>query len=84
MFKQRRITLAAGKALMEQFRLIPFQVADVDLEAAVELAYRMNIYAYDAYIIQCAKQTGLRILTLDGGLVNAARQAGVAVIEVQT
>ncbi len=84
MFKRKRITLANGMALIGQFHQIPVQIADVDIEASVKLASSLGIYAYDAYIIQCAKQTGFALLTIDAGLRDAARRAGVAVIEVQS
>ena len=54
----------------------------VALEPAVQLAAELNIYAYDACVIECARQTGREILSLDGGLCNAARRIGVAVLEV--
>jgi predicted nucleic acid-binding protein len=81
MFKQRRISLAQGLELVRQFREIPVQLVEVSLEDSIRLAENLNIYAYDAYVIQCAKQTGQRVLSLDGGLKEAARRAGVAVVE---
>jgi predicted nucleic acid-binding protein len=82
MFKQRRITLDQGLELLRQYRGITIRLLDVDLEPSLRWAAGLNIYAYDAYVIQCAKQTGQRVLTLDGGLKDAARRAGVAVLEV--
>jgi predicted nucleic acid-binding protein len=82
MFKQRRITLDQGLELLAQYRLIPIRLETVDLANCVKITYSRNIYAYDAYVIECALQTGLPLLTLDGGLQVAARLAGVRVIEV--
>ena len=82
MFKQRRVTLEQGLELLAQYRLIPIRLETVELANCVKIAYSRNIYAYDAYVIECALQTGLPILTLDGGLRVAARLAGVRVIEV--
>lgn len=82
MFKRRRATLEQGLALIAQYRRIPIRLVDVPLQGSLELAAALNIYAYDAYVVQCAKQTGHAVLSLDAGLRNAARQAGVGVLEV--
>jgi predicted nucleic acid-binding protein len=42
----------------------------------------LNIYGYDAYLIQCALQTNTALLTLDNGLIDAAGSAGVKCLEV--
>jgi len=55
---------------------------DVDLRQSLELSHSLKVYAYDAYMIACAQQIGGRLLSLDRGLVSAARIAGVAVVEV--
>ncbi|MFI5380410.1 MAG: type II toxin-antitoxin system VapC family toxin [Tepidisphaerales bacterium] len=82
MFKRKRATLEQGLALIAQFQQIPIRLADVPLEESVALAATLNIYAYDAYVIQCARQTGHAVLSLDAGLIDAAHRAGVAVLEV--
>lgn len=43
---------------------------------------KLGFYAYDAYIIEAAKQQQCPLLTLDHGLRYAAREAGVDVVEV--
>ena len=82
MFKQRRIDLAKGMELLAQYYEIPIRLEGVSLEECVKLAATLNVYAYDAYVIQCARQEGLKILTLDGGLKEAAKRAAVEVLEV--
>ena len=57
-------------------------LVDVDLRQALELADRLKIYAYDAYMIACTINEGCELLTLDDGLSYAAKAAGVTVIEV--
>jgi predicted nucleic acid-binding protein len=82
MFEQRRISPEQGLQLLRQYQQIAISLVEVDVETSVQLAAQLNIYAYDAYVIQCAKQAGLPVLSLDGGLKDAARRAGVAVMEV--
>ena len=82
MFKQKRATLDQGLELVAQYQRIPILLVEVPLVACLKIAAARNIYAYDAYVIQCALQTGYPILSLDGGLRAAARLAGAVVLEV--
>ena len=82
MFKQKRISLSQGLELISQFRKISVRLTNVDMEDSVDLAASLNIYAYDAYMIQCARQERAKLLTLDGGLKDAAKKAGIEVQEV--
>jgi predicted nucleic acid-binding protein len=82
MLKRRRITLEQAKAAVEIYRRIPLNFMEVDLIQAVELASQFNIYAYDAYMIACAINQNCPLLSLDSGLIYAAKAAGVDVLEV--
>ena len=70
------------KAAVEIYEQIPLNVVNINLSQALELASRLNIYAYDAYVIACALNQSCSLLTLDGGLSYAAKAAGVNVVEV--
>lgn len=82
MFKRRAIGLDQGLELLEAYAGIPIRSMDVALAQAVELAARLKIYAYDAYVIACALNQRAPILTLDGGLAARARQLELEVPEV--
>ena len=47
------------------------------------LAYDLDIYAYDAYVIRCALQYRCPVLTLDAALRTAALGAGAHVVELE-
>ncbi len=81
MIKRVRITLGQATAAIEIFSQIPIELVDVDLEQALEIVYKHKVYAYDAYMIVCALDHGCPLLTLDSGLANAAKAAGVEVWE---
>ena len=81
-FKRRQSTVELAKQALNVYRKIPVKFIDVPLEKALELSYAQNIYAYDAYLIQCAQQTSTSLLTLDNGLKRAAEKAGVQILEV--
>ena len=47
-----------------------------------EIADKLGIYAYDAYLIRCASRYKCPLISLDRRLLNSARQTEVEVMEV--
>ena len=82
MFKSQRLDIKPAQQALTVYSGIPIKFIDVPLEATLEISKAQNIYAYDAYIIQCAQQTSTSLLTLDNGLKSVAQQVGVHVLEV--
>ena len=82
MFKRHSSDLYLARCALEVYQEIPIRFIDVTLEQSIELSHRLNIYAYDAYLIQCALQTSTSLLTLDSRLVMSAKEAGVECLEV--
>jgi len=41
-----------------------------------------RIYAYDAYILACSRGTGCPVMSLDRGLLAAAKSLAIDVVEV--
>jgi predicted nucleic acid-binding protein len=84
MFKRKAITLDAARKLLDAYAAIPIRQTELRLEQAVELAARLDIYAYDAYVLVCAISHGAPILTLDRGLKARARELKLTVLEVDS
>ena len=82
MIKRGQITLRQATAAIEIYEQIPINLIDVDLKQTLEIVDRHKVYAYDAYMIACALNRSCPLLTLDGGLIYAAKAAGVEVWEV--
>lgn len=82
MFKRGRISLKQAKAAVEVYQSIAIRLTNIDLARALEFSHQLGIYAYDAYLIACGLQYRAALLTLDGGLREAARRAKVEVLEV--
>lgn len=82
MFRRRRIALPEAKEAFAGYERMPIRLVDIDMARALELAERLNIYAYDAYMLACALDLDAPLLTLDKGLANAASRLGVQVVEV--
>lgn len=81
-FKRDLLTAEEAMKALNYFERIPIQYAPVDLHRATELAYERSIYAYDAYMLATALQHACPLLSLDGGLNEAARQVGIEIIEI--
>ncbi len=82
MFKRRKLMGDEAAAAYDLCRAIPVALQPVDVGAAIRLSDRLGIYAYDAYVLQCAMASGGHLLTLDGGLRTAARAVRVESVEV--
>ncbi len=82
MFKRNRITLKEAQKGISIFNGIPLRYIETNFSNALKLSRTANIYAYDAYILDCAMQSNSFILTLDNKLYNAARKLGIKLLEV--
>ncbi len=82
LLKRRRLKLPDVQAAQAAYAQIPIRFVDVELAAALELADRFGLYAYDAYLMACARRQRAPLLTLDARLGRAAKEAGVQLLEV--
>jgi predicted nucleic acid-binding protein len=82
LLKRRRLKLPEVQAALTAYAQIPIRFVDVELAAALELADRFGLYAYDAYLMACARRQRVPLLTLDARLGRAAKEAGVQLLEV--
>ena len=84
MFKRRSSSIELAKLALAAYREIPIKFIDVALEQTLEISHALNIYAYDAYLVQCARQTSTPLLTLDKGLKIASEKMGIHILEVES
>lgn len=82
LLKRRRIDLAQAQAALDGFSQIPIRLSGIDMERAVETAGRHDIYAYDAYVIECARQHAAPLLSLDQRQCQVAAEVGIKTVEV--
>lgn len=68
-------------AAWDATQAIPVALQRLDFREALRIAGRFNIYAYDAYFIECALKTRSPLLTLDRRLRAVAAEAGVEILE---
>ena len=79
--RRRRLTAAEAEAGWTAYQTIPIRLVEVDIGRAMALATERGLYAYDAYMLELARNRGLPLLTLDAKLSDAARLAGIALVE---
>ncbi|MGA7586394.1 MAG: type II toxin-antitoxin system VapC family toxin [Rouxiella badensis] len=82
MFKRKAIGLDTALELLDAYAAIPIRLIAIALKQAVALSARLNVYAYDAYVIACAVNQKAPLLTLDRGLIERARELKLDVLEV--
>jgi len=68
-------------AAWDAVQAIPVELRGLDMSAALALAVRFGIYAYDAYFLECALSLRSPLLTLDRGLKHIARELSIPVLE---
>lgn len=82
MLKRSRITLEQAIDAIEVYHSISMESVEINLKDAIRLSGKYNIYAYDAYILQCAIEHKLPLISLDKDLVEIAKRENIQVIEV--
>lgn len=65
----------------EVVQQIPVDLRATDIKSALKIATKFNIYAYDAYFMECADKLRGPLLTLDLGMKRVAREFGITVLE---
>jgi len=82
MFKRNKIELKQAQTAIKYYYKIPVRFTDVNLSNVLSIAHTHNIYAYDAYFIECAKNLNAPLLTLDKELKSVAEKLNIKTFEV--
>ncbi len=82
MFKQKRLTLTEAEKGLSIFQGIPIRYIDPNFVAVLKLSKQADIYAYDAYFLDCAIRYRAPLLTLDRKLMASAQILNVETLEV--
>jgi len=79
----KRNVLKAGEVISawDIVQHIPVDLRRIDIGAALNIAIKYNIYAYDAYFLECALDLRSPLLTLDRQMKGIARKIGIQVME---
>lgn len=82
MFKRQRLTLEEAQKGFAIFNTIPIRYVNPDFINAVAISKQTNLYAYDAYFLDCAVRMTAPLITLDRKLLAAANQLSIETMEV--
>jgi len=82
MLRRERVRVEQAIQAIRLYQRIPIRFVDVELEETLKIAAALGIYAYDAYLIRCAVKYKSPLISLDRGLIGAAKEIQARVIEV--
>lgn len=82
MFKRDRLTLDEAERGLSIFNTIPLRYIEPDFSNVLHLSKKTNMYAYDAYLLDCAIRHKAPLLTLDLKLKAAAQKIKIETLEV--
>ena len=82
MLKRSRIDLEQALGAMDVYESISLEIVEINLKDSVALAGKYKIYAYDAYILQCAIEQKIPLISLDAAIVDIAKREGIECIKV--
>jgi predicted nucleic acid-binding protein len=79
----KRSSLKADDVILawNTIQTIPVDLRRSDIKAALTIATQHNIYAYDAYFLECALNLHSPLLTLDQRMKGIAREIGIKIME---
>jgi len=83
MLKKKKIDISEVIKAIQAYNSIAVTYIDIELEEALLIADKLNLYAYDAYLISCALKKHCPLITLDNGLMVAAKQLGIKIVEIE-
>ena len=82
MFRQGRLSLEDALISFQIFEQIPLRYISTNFSNTLRIAKQAEIYAYDAYFLDCAIRYKSPLLTLDKQLINVAKIFNVSIVEV--
>ncbi len=82
LLRRGKVTLPQALDALIAYDEIPIRLVEVDLASALRLAASHGIYAYDAYVIECARKYRTPLLSLDKGQCQVAQAESIEVVEV--
>ena len=80
MLKRRKIEANNLLSVWDAIQQIPVDLRSINIRNALKIASQFNIYAYDAYFLECAVSLQSPLITLDQRMNNVAESLGVHVI----
>jgi predicted nucleic acid-binding protein len=80
MKKRGRLTEREALKAFNISQSIPVRLVPIRLHDALRVAIRFNIYAYDAFYVQCCLETKLPLISLDNRMCEVAKSLSIKVV----
>ena len=81
MMKKNALNKEEVVSAWEIVQQIPVDLRLTNIKSALSIAIKFNVYAYDAYFLECAENLRSPLLTLDISLKRVARELGITILE---
>jgi len=81
MMKKNALKKEEVASAWEIIQQIPVDLRPTNIKSALNIAIQFNLYAYDAYFLECAENLRSPMLTLDIGMQRVAREIGIPILE---
>lgn len=82
LLKRKMINLSDAEKALSIYDKIPIKFKRINFKNSLYLCTRFNIYAYDAYIIDCAMGNNLPVFSLDKKIIDISKELNLSIIEV--
>lgn len=82
MLKRGRLDLSQAESVLKNYEKIPIRFVEVSLHDSIRISSDRKIYAYDAFLIACARDQRCRLISLDKALLQASVDSGIQIVEV--
>lgn len=84
LIKRRRIDGTLAELALASYRQIPVRLPPIDLDPCLALAESYSVYAYDAYVVECARRYHTPLISLDRRQCEVARSESIETMEIES
>ncbi|MFC1858957.1 type II toxin-antitoxin system VapC family toxin [Thermodesulfobacteriota bacterium] len=81
MMKKNTLKKEEVESAWDIVQQIPVDLRHTNIKYALSIAIKYNLYAYDAYFLECAENLRSPLLTLDLGMQKVAREMRITILE---
>ncbi len=81
LFKRSVLSHEEVQSAWSAIQAIAVELQPVDIPSALNLAIQHNLYAYDAYFLECALKLRIPLLTLDKEMKRVAKALSIQILE---
>jgi predicted nucleic acid-binding protein len=82
LYKQNRIKQELIFPAFETYKSLPISKKAINYKNLLNIAIEHKIYSYDASYLELSLRLGFPLLTLDGGMMQVAKNLGIELLEV--